>query len=197
MITTAGSKSFTTNILPVLADGQQQGLPWYDWVLIIIVIVLLLYFLWLWWRYSQRKKELAAKPAEPRVEAKVVEPEVKAPKPVAAAPVEPAVPTPAAPVVSAPPVQAIPTPSAPVKADDLTIIEGIGPKIASVLQAAGITSFAKLAQANGERLEQILHEAGLRLADPSTWGEQARLAGEGKMEELKTLQDSLKGGRQA
>ncbi len=89
----------------------------------------------------------------------------------------------------------MPIPS--VKVDDLTIIEGIGPKIASVFQAAGISTFAQLSQTDVARLEQILHEAGLRLADPSTWAQQARLAGEGKWDELKVLQDNLKGGRQA
>ena len=89
----------------------------------------------------------------------------------------------------------VPIPAAPVKPDDLTIIEGIGPKIASVLQTAGIATFSQLAGADLSRLEKILQDAGLRLADPATWAEQARLAAEGKWEELKVLTDSLKGGR--
>ncbi len=89
--------------------------------------------------------------------------------------------------------EAVEPPSA-VKPDDLVIIEGIGPKIAGVLQAAGIQTFAQLAAADPAQLEKILHDAGLRLADPSTWMEQAKLAAEGKMDELKALQDSLKGG---
>jgi len=77
----------------------------------------------------------------------------------------------------------------------LTLLEGIGPKIASVLQTAGITTFAQLAGADLGHIEQILQDAGLRLADPSTWAEQARLAAEGKWDELKVLTDGLKGGR--
>lgn len=83
----------------------------------------------------------------------------------------------------------------PVKADDLTLVEGIGPKIAGMLEAEGITTFAQLASANTDHLRQILMNAGLRLADPTSWPEQARLAAEGKMEELGKLQDRLKGGR--
>ncbi len=85
----------------------------------------------------------------------------------------------------------------PEKPDDLKVIEGIGPKIASTLQAAGIQTFAQLAQTEVETLHRILEDAGLRLADPTTWPEQARLAAKGNWEALKKLQDSLKGGREA
>jgi len=196
MTTTAGSKNLL-NILSALADGQ-QGLPWYDWVLIIIVIVLLVYFLWLWWKYSQKKKEILAKTAAPKITPQPAEPPVEVPKRVEP-PVEVSKPTiiPPSPTgAPAPSYSGPPMPTPSIKKDDLTIIEGIGPKIASVFQAAGISTFAQLSQTEASRMEQILHEAGLHLADPSTWAEQARLAGEGKMAELKTLQDSLKGGRQ-
>jgi predicted flap endonuclease-1-like 5' DNA nuclease len=89
---------------------------------------------------------------------------------------------------------AVPTQATPEKPDDLTAIEGIGPKIASVLQAAEITTYSKLAAADTNQLDKILKDAGLRLADPSTWADQARLAAGGKWDELKVLQDSLKGG---
>jgi large subunit ribosomal protein L17 len=78
----------------------------------------------------------------------------------------------------------------------LTKIEGIGPRISSLLQTTGITTFAQLAATEAGRLEQILVEANLRrLANPATWPEQAKLAAEGKWDELQALQDSLKGGR--
>lgn len=83
------------------------------------------------------------------------------------------------------------------KPDDLKVIEGIGPKIASTLQAAGIQTFAQLSQTEVEKLRRILEDADLRLADPTTWPEQARLAAKGDWEALKKLQDSLKGGREA
>ncbi len=83
------------------------------------------------------------------------------------------------------------------KADDLKIIEGIGPKAAEVLVAAGIDTFAKLAKAKVEKINEILDgaEAKVQHLDPTTWGQQAQLAADGKMDELKKLQDELNGGK--
>jgi predicted flap endonuclease-1-like 5' DNA nuclease len=86
-------------------------------------------------------------------------------------------------------------PIAPAAEDDLEIIEGIGPKISSILKSAGITSFAQLAKENPANLKSLLEKAGLRLGDPTTWPQQANLAAAGKMDELQKLQDNLKGGR--
>lgn len=81
--------------------------------------------------------------------------------------------------------------------DDLKIIEGIGPKIEEILQAAGIDSFAGLSQKNPDEIREILLAQGSRykMFDPTSWPEQAGLAAEGKMEELQALKDSLQGGR--
>ncbi len=81
--------------------------------------------------------------------------------------------------------------------DNLEIIEGIGPKIAALLSVSGITTFKQLAATEVGKLEKILNDANLRIADPTSWPEQAQLAAAGKMDELKTLQDTLKGGRKA
>jgi predicted flap endonuclease-1-like 5' DNA nuclease len=79
--------------------------------------------------------------------------------------------------------------------DDLKRIEGIGPKISGLLQAAGIETFAKLASTDAAHLLQIVRDAGITIADPTTWPEQAALAAKGEWEQLETLQDALKGGR--
>lgn len=79
--------------------------------------------------------------------------------------------------------------------DDLTKIEGIGPKIASVFNAAGIATFSQLAGFDVEKLQQILDDAEIRLGDPSTWAEQANLAAERNWDALEKLQDELQGGR--
>jgi large subunit ribosomal protein L21 len=79
--------------------------------------------------------------------------------------------------------------------DDMTEIEGIGPKISSVLAEAGITSFAQLAATEVVELERILREARVRLAYPETWPEQAELAARGEWELLTALQDQLYRGR--
>ena len=83
------------------------------------------------------------------------------------------------------------------KGDDLTIIEGIGPKVAAIFVEAGITSFADLAKKSKSELEAILdpHGAVYVAMDPTTWAQQAQLAADGKMEELQTLKDELNGGR--
>jgi NADH-quinone oxidoreductase subunit I len=88
---------------------------------------------------------------------------------------------------------------APTEPDDLKRIEGIGPKIAGLLEAAGVKTFAQLSETDVDRIKQILEEADpnlLNLADPSTWPRQARLAATGKWEALEKWQDRLKGGRQ-
>lgn len=87
------------------------------------------------------------------------------------------------------------TPAA-TKADDLTLVEGIGPKIAELLKAAGIVSFADLAASKPAALKAILENAGKRyqMHDPATWPKQAALARDGKKAELEQLQAQLKGG---
>jgi predicted flap endonuclease-1-like 5' DNA nuclease len=80
--------------------------------------------------------------------------------------------------------------------DDLTRLEGIGPKTAALLQKAGIATFADLANAGHARLRELLSAggSGFNMADPKTWPEQASLAAAGQWEVLQKLQDSLKGG---
>ncbi len=83
--------------------------------------------------------------------------------------------------------------------DDLKKIEGIGPKIEELLNAGGFSTFAQVADADVAALKQILTDAGSRytMHDPTTWPNQASLARDGKMDELKKLQDELKGGKEA
>jgi predicted flap endonuclease-1-like 5' DNA nuclease len=80
--------------------------------------------------------------------------------------------------------------------DDLKIIEGIGPKIAALLQDHGILTFQQLAVTPLEHLDEILVTANIRrISDPGTWAEQASLAALGDFEALQKLQDVLKAGR--
>lgn len=151
-------------------------------------------------------------PAAPVVEkaapaAKVEEVKAAAPTPTPAAPVvekaAPAAPKVeevkvekvAAPIVAA----AASTPAAPAAKDDLKKIEGIGPKIASLLNDAGILTFAQLAATDASKVKEVLAAAGNRfkMHDPSTWGKQASLAATGSWDELKKWQDELDGGKPA
>ncbi|MEN1786153.1 MAG: glycoside hydrolase family 13 [Bacteroidota bacterium] len=81
--------------------------------------------------------------------------------------------------------------------DDLKKIEGIGPKIASILASKGIDTFKKLSTTKTSALEAILKEAGPRYSmhKPGSWPKQAKLADAGNWDALKTLQDKLDGGK--
>ena len=94
------------------------------------------------------------------------------------------------------------TPNVPKKfltktgADDLTAVEGIGPKISELLQADGIVTFAQLAAAKVNKLEDILKTAGSRyaMAKPGTWPEQAALLASGDYAGFEKLAEELDGG---
>ncbi len=81
--------------------------------------------------------------------------------------------------------------------DDLTKIEGIGPKIAGLLNKDGIHTFKQLAAAKTTRLQKILTDAGPRyqMHNPGSWPKQSGLAAAGKWKELDKLQEELDGGK--
>lgn len=82
--------------------------------------------------------------------------------------------------------------------DDFTKINGIGPKVSAILRFSGLKTFSKLASTDVAELREILEAENprlLRLTDPSTWSEQARMAAEGEWDDLKALQESFKESR--
>ena len=81
------------------------------------------------------------------------------------------------------------------KKEDLTEIEGIGPKIAKILVSEGIETFASLADTSKDKLVSILEENRLASHDPGTWSKQAAFARDGKWEKLAKWQKELKGGK--
>ncbi len=82
------------------------------------------------------------------------------------------------------------------KGDDLTKIEGVGPKAAEALANAGLETFAKVSKAKADKMKEILTEASSRLAhlDTGSWAKQAKMAADEKWDDLKAWQDSVKGG---
>lgn len=80
--------------------------------------------------------------------------------------------------------------------DDLTVIEGIGPKMAAALRAAGIDTFGKLAEADEASLRAAIEAAKMSFA-PSlpSWPEQAAYVLRGDMDGLKAFQKQLTAGR--
>ena len=83
------------------------------------------------------------------------------------------------------------------KTNDLKIVEGIGPKIAELLNKAGIDTWKKLSVTTPEKIKEILDAAGpqYNIHDPGTWPAQAGLADNGNWDALKKIQDELKGGK--
>jgi predicted flap endonuclease-1-like 5' DNA nuclease len=84
-----------------------------------------------------------------------------------------------------------------IELDDLTVVEGIGPKIAGLCHGIGITTWAELSQTEVSLLRTMLTDAGQRFKahDPSMWPQQAALLAAGDWAAFKTLTDSLDGGR--
>ena len=86
-----------------------------------------------------------------------------------------------------------------IQQDNLTKIEGIGPKIEQVLQNKGIDTFRKLSRTRIGELKVILYSAGVgfHLHNPATWATQARLASANRWEDLALLQDKVKSTRRS
>ncbi len=75
---------------------------------------------------------------------------------------------------------------------DLKVINGIGPKLEEVLNAAGIQNYSDLVKASKSDLRKILDQAGSRykMHNPEDWKAQAKLAAANKMDELKAWSKS-------
>ena len=179
------------NLSPLLTTLHQAidrwaGIPWYVWLVLFLFLVL-----FLWWRLSRSAaqfdedaKELAhdiEEIAHEQDEGDLLEESQEEVDEVVEE------------VVDSEPVEE--QDGVAVEPDDLTKIEGIGPKISSLLQDAGINTYSQLADTSTERLDEIVDAAGLHMANAASWPEQAKLAADGKWDDLAQWQDELKGGR--
>lgn len=83
-----------------------------------------------------------------------------------------------------------------IRRDDLTVIEGIGPKIAEIISADGIDTWRSLSLTQPTHIRGLLDLAGssYSIHDPGTWPEQAGLLADGRWEEFKALAEELDGG---
>lgn len=81
---------------------------------------------------------------------------------------------------------------------DLTKIEGIGPKIEGLLNDKGIINYEQLSNTRVDFLEAMIKDAGNNFAAHRgmtlTWPAQAKLAEMGQWDELYKWQEVLKGG---
>ncbi len=83
-----------------------------------------------------------------------------------------------------------------VAKDDLTLIEGVGPKVAKLLTTSGINTYSKLSAATPAELKDILTKGGPAFAvhNPTTWPDQGQLAADGKWSDLNAMKARMDGG---
>lgn len=84
-----------------------------------------------------------------------------------------------------------------VKQDDLTIVEGIGPKIAELFINSNVKTWKDLSETSIDKCKEILDSGGdrFKMHTPRTWPKQAKFAYEGKWEVLFKWQEELDGGK--
>ncbi|WGD35937.1 hypothetical protein [Olleya sp. YS] len=84
-----------------------------------------------------------------------------------------------------------------IKENDLTVVEGIGPKIQELFHNHDVKTWSALANCSVEKCKDVLKSGGKRfeMHKPGTWPEQADLAAKGLWQKLKEWQDQLDGGR--
>ncbi|MGJ8737448.1 hypothetical protein D9V96_008615 [Zobellia laminariae] len=111
----------------------------------------------------------------------------------------------AAPMAMAPEPVAIPFDAAAaklaigktVKENDLKVVEGIGPKIEGLFQAAGVKTWKALSETSVARCQEVLKGGGDRykIHDPASWPMQSKMCYEGKWAELAKWQDEHDHGK--
>jgi predicted flap endonuclease-1-like 5' DNA nuclease len=102
-------------------------------------------------------------------------------------------------VVRVPPVETpLPEPApagelAEEEGDDLTMVDGIGPKTNEALKAAGISTYAALGEMKPDAITAALHAQGVRPGgNIDTWPQQARYAARGDWSGLRRYVSRLK-----
>lgn len=86
----------------------------------------------------------------------------------------------------------------PVERNDLTMIEGIGPKSQQALNSAGIYNFQQLAEMDpADMLRIVRDEHNVQIVGEATvtWAKQALFIVHGDMEGLRRYQEHLRAGR--
>ncbi len=84
-----------------------------------------------------------------------------------------------------------------IKENDLTVVEGIGPKIQQLFHNNNVKTWKALSECSVDKCQEVLNSGGdrFKMHVPRTWPEQAKLAYQGNWQKLKDWQDSLSGGK--
>jgi predicted flap endonuclease-1-like 5' DNA nuclease len=163
-------------------SNEDNGLSWW-WLGVKVGVVTALILLWWWDNKNKKKLQMAVSDESGGKKQSIPLPETTA------LPVDASVVEAEEEELLESTVEVLPEP------DDLTKIEGIGPKINATLQEAGIRTFIQLSDSEPAALKQILVDAGIRMGYPDTWPEQAALAAKADWNALKEFQSGLQGGR--
>ena len=84
-----------------------------------------------------------------------------------------------------------------IKQDDLTVVEGIGPKIQELFHNHDVKTWKALSECSVDKCKSVLMSGGdrFKMHKPGTWPEQAKMAYEGRWADLAKWQDELDGGK--
>jgi len=184
-------------------------MAWLQENMIIAVVGLVVAVVLLWWLFGRNRPEeiapSAPPPAEPKKPLEAVKPAIVAAEPARFKPKDPA-PAPAAPPPAPAPVAETPPPPAPAapaaeipeeptapaepaaKADNLQLLKGIGPKLASLLNGLGVTSFRQIADWT---------EADIAAIDPQLGAFQGRIVRDNIVDQARYLARGDKAGFEA
>lgn len=79
--------------------------------------------------------------------------------------------------------------------EDITKVEGVGPKTKTILVEAGVDTFAKIAAKTPDEIRELIKAGGGRsVPSIETWPEQAALLANGDVEAFEKLAEELDGG---
>lgn len=140
-----------------MARSVERKIP--SWIFEFVTLVVILFAL-RWW-LKRKDRRLGEPVGRPTLRVLHVAPYARPASPEEAPLPEP---TPAA----------ADRPATAISGDDLTRIQGIGPKVAAILKSAGIHTFTDLAEQDEVSLRALLRKAGLPMINPAAWPEQAR-----------------------
>lgn len=84
-----------------------------------------------------------------------------------------------------------------IKENDLTVVEGIGPKIQELFHNHNVNTWRGLSECSVDKCQSVLDSGGdrFKIHNPGSWPAQAKMAAEGRWADLLKWQDELDGGK--
>jgi len=84
-----------------------------------------------------------------------------------------------------------------IKENDLTVVEGIGPKIQELFHNHDVMTWRALSECSVDKCQAVLNSGGdrFKMHKPGTWPKQAGMAADGRWADLLKWQSELDGGK--